>query len=114
MATSPMMGGTMGSDPENSADAGNETDQDSGAYSIEIEVAADGSITVSVESAATEGAESTGNQAEDESSAQPAKDFKDAMKIAYSIYNNSGEMPEAGGAEQDAADNAFGASRGGA
>ena len=88
-------------------------DDDQGGYTIEIEVSGDGSITVSVESAATEGAESTGDESKDEASAQPAANIKEALTLALGAYKNNGQLPDAKGAN-DQFDQGFGSGPGGA
>lgn len=87
-------------------------DATEGGYTIEIEVAGDGSITVSVESAATEGAESTGDESQDEQSAQPAANIKEALTLALAAYKNDGKLPDLQG-QADQFDQGFGAGPGG-
>ena len=93
------------------ADAGGSGDTAPQGYTIEIMVAADGTITVDVEQGADdsdesgEGAEtggdtSTGGDA-DAGSPTPAKNIKDALSIALDIYRNSGEIAAATTAPAD-------------
>lgn len=72
-----------------------------GGYTIEIAVSGDDSMTVSVESAGQEGAESGMAEA---SEGVPAKSIKDALTMALAIYKSNGQMPQ-GESDQDASFN---------
>ena len=77
---------------EDSAEPGEE------GFTIEIEVAGDGSITVSMESASQESAEGSGEDSE----GTPAKDIGEALKIALSMYREA-----SGGTDSTAANEQF-------
>lgn len=78
-----------------------QADDDAGSYTIEIEVSADGSMTVSVETAAQEGAEQPGaDESADEAQSRPASSIKEALTIALEIFKADGKMPQAGADEQ--------------
>ena len=47
-----------------------------------------------------------------EPAGQPVADIREALKMVLAIYNNNGQAPEPAGAEQEAAESAFGAARG--
>ena len=71
-------------------------DQDTGGFTIEIEVDGQGNITVSLESAAQESSEGQGGT--DDAEGTPAKNIADALKIAKEMY--LAESGEAGGDQQ--------------
>lgn len=82
--------------------------EETGGYSIEIKVGADGSITVAQESGEMEAAEHENVEAPE---GQPAKDIKEALKMVLAIYNGNGTAQPAT-SEQDAAQSAFQSARG--
>jgi len=98
-------------DSEGMADQSSEPNGEDDSYTIEIEVGSDGQITVRVESAATEGQESTGNEQQDEASGQTVDNIKAALSLALQAYQNNGQLPTNPQGEQDAAASAFGAAR---
>jgi hypothetical protein len=79
-------------------------DQGEGGYCIEVEVSAQGQITVSVESADQEDSEQPGQ--EDESGDMPVNNIRDACKMVEQIFANNGQMPTAKG--QMSVQDAFG------
>ena len=85
-------------------------------YTIEIIVAADGTITVDVEQGADDdsgsdsgdgsaagGADGGDGSGDDESgnSPTPAKNIKDALSIALDLYRNQGQMTAVGAPSDD-------------
>lgn len=72
-------------------------------YTIEIEVAGDGSITVSAETSAQEESEGSGESAEgaDGSSGDnegtPVDSIEEALDLAKQIFKNNGQMPKSNG-----------------
>jgi hypothetical protein len=82
--------------PEQDAPAG---------YCIEVHVAADGSIKVSVEpeaeEASEEGAQAAGGAAGDagaeDADAQPVANIREAIKLVMEIYKSQGELPDTSG-----------------
>jgi hypothetical protein len=79
-------------------------DQSDGGYCIEVEVSAQGQITVSVESSDQEDSEQPGQ--EDESGDMPVNNIRDACKMVEQIFANNGQMPTAKG--QMSVQDAFG------
>jgi len=78
-----------------------ETDTSNG-YVIEIDVAADNSITVSVEPKSTEDAEEQGGGASTESAdedSQPVSSIREACKLVMEIYSSQGELPDTGASD---------------
>lgn len=88
----------------NCMDMMNSETGDEGGFTIEIEVAADGTITVGWENEAAEQQE-----AREDQGMQPARDIREACKMVMDIYNQ-----QQGGvaSEQSSADAAFQATRG--
>ena len=88
----------MAPDTEDAADAAQPGDaaEDSG-YTVELEVAGDGTMTVSVESAGQESAESGGEDA----AGTPVKSIKEALALILEIVKAGGQMPDTQGAEAD-------------
>jgi len=73
----------------------NGTDDQTGSYTIEIEVRQDGTFAVSVESGAQEAAEGQGGM-DDDKGAKECTNVKEALTIALGIVKNGGEMPDMG------------------
>lgn len=71
------------------------TDDQTGSYTIEIEVRQDGTFAVSVESGAQEAAEGQGGMDEDKA-AKECTSVKQALTVALGIVKNGGEMPDQG------------------
>ena len=71
------------------------TDDQSGSYTIEIEVRQDGTFAVSVESGAQETAEGQGGM-DDDKGAKECTTIKEALTVALGIVKNGGEMPDMG------------------
>ena len=62
-----------------------------GGYTIEIEVSADGTISVNVEQAGQEAKEGA---VEDEGTAKQVPDWKTALRVATDIYKNAGQIAD--------------------
>ena len=88
VATPPMAG--------DSSDGSEQESDTSNGYSIEIRVAADQSITVSVEPASTEDAEEQGGGAETDEDSQPVASIREACKLVTQIFASQGELPDTG------------------
>ena len=73
---------------------------DSGGYTIELEVSPDGKFTVSVESAAVENAEQPGSEADEgDAGEQEFSDIKSALTAILEIVKNDGKMQPQGADE---------------
>lgn len=79
-------------DPESPVEDSAEGTEEPAGFEISIEVAADGSITVSKEDASMEASEG----AEPAEGGQPAKDIGEALKIVLQLYRES----QAGNSEE--------------
>ena len=99
----------MSADPASAAGGDSEgaDDQDTGGFTIEIEVDSQGNLTVSLESASQEASEGQGQQ--DDQEGTPAKSIDEALKIAREMY--AAESGEAGGMSAQDAWNQEAASR---
>lgn len=75
--------------------------EDAGGYTIEIEVAADGKITVSVETD-TQEEDETGQSSETspEDAGQAVPNIREALKLAMDIYQNAGKQSDTNMADQ--------------
>jgi hypothetical protein len=80
-------------------------DQSDGGYCIEVEVSAQGQITVSVESSDQEDSEQPG-QDDDGAGDMPVPSIKAACQMVEQIFKNNGQMP--GGQSQMSVQDAFG------
>jgi hypothetical protein len=103
MATMPMQPTQAGADPGQGDPS--QGDQSDGGYTIEIEVSAQGQMTVSVETADQEGAEQPG-QEDDGAGDMPVSNVREACKLVEQIVANNGQMP--GGQNQMSVQDAFG------
>jgi hypothetical protein len=77
--------------------------EDDGSYVICINVGGDGSLSVSVDSAAAEAAEPPEQEAmeAEEEDAQPVADIREAIKLVLDIYKNAGAKTDAGMEKQE-------------
>jgi hypothetical protein len=84
----------MATDP--AADA----QEDAGGYTIEIEVASNGSITVSVETdSQEEGEAGQSPEAAPEDAGKSVPNIREAIKVVMDIYNNAGQQSDTNAAD---------------
>jgi hypothetical protein len=115
MATMPQA--PMSADPTDPTAAGgaDPSDDMSGGYTIEIQVGADGKISVSVEPQSEEDSEESGGGGAPDADAaggesedsQPVANIREACKLVMEIFKSAGQMPD-DGADQAAMSAGYG------
>ena len=93
----------MGAGQDMTGGAAADDTEDQGGYTVELHVAADGSMTLDVETDSQEEGEGGAAGAEGaEPSGQPVKSLREAMALIMDIVKNGGQMQASGDADFEA------------